>query len=76
MQGLLRMKDSFLFRRHMVLVFEYHSTNLYKYLKTENPKGLPKMKIRNIAQQMLTSLSFLKSINIIHCDLKPENVLF
>lgn len=75
-QGLVRIKDTFMFRKHMVLVFEYHGKNLYKYLRNDYPKGLPKMKIRNIAFQVLNSLAFLKQVGIIHCDLKPENILF
>lgn len=32
--------------------------------------------LRQIATQMLQGLQHLSKIKIIHCDLKPENVLF
>lgn len=32
--------------------------------------------IRSIANQLLSGLSHLRKIGIIHCDLKPENVMF
>ena len=32
--------------------------------------------LRDIATQMLHGLAHLKKIGIIHCDLKPENVMF
>ena len=32
--------------------------------------------LRQIATQMLHGLNHLAKIKIIHCDLKPENVLF
>lgn len=49
--------------------------NLYDLLKSQDFKGLDNIFIRKISFQMLLALSFLQSQNIIHCDLKPENVL-
>ena len=60
----------------MVLVFELLNINLYKYMRSDNFKGLKKEFLRNISIQILQSLAFLKKIGVIHCDLKPENVLF
>lgn len=37
---------------------------------------MPRDKLRMVAKQMLISLKHLIDIRIIHCDLKPENVLF
>lgn len=57
------------------MVFELLDLNLYDLLKSQDFKGLDNVFIRKIAFQMLLSLNFLKSCSIIHCDLKPENVL-
>ena len=74
--GVVRIIDSFQFRKHMVLVFELLDMNLYRYMRSDSFKGLKKDFLRNIVIQILTSLSFLKKIGVIHCDLKPENILF
>ena len=38
-------------------------------------QGVPLDLIRKITIQILHSLIFLRKHNIVHCDLKPENVL-
>lgn len=68
--------DHFPFRKHMVLVFEFLGSNLYRYQRQEEFKGFKKEFLRHISSQILISLSFLKRIGVIHCDLKPENILF
>lgn len=64
-------------RKHLCLVFELLSTNLYDVLKSTKFKGLSLPLIRKIGYQVLTSLYFLspKGVDIIHSDLKPENIL-
>lgn len=44
-------------------------------IKENNFKGVSLDFIRSIAAQLLQSLLFLRQHFIIHCDLKPENVL-
>ena len=74
--GIVRMFDSFYFRRHFIIVFELLDTNLYRYIKEPGFRGMNKDLLRQIATQMLHGLLHLSKIKIIHCDLKPENVLF
>jgi serine/threonine protein kinase len=50
--------------------------NLYRHIKAPEFKGIKKNQLKNIATQLLNSLSYLKKIAIIHCDLKPENIMF
>lgn len=69
------LKESFSFRGHTCLVFDLLSLNLYEFLKENNFKGLSTPLIRKVAVQILHALRFLKSIHIIHCDLKLENIL-
>jgi serine/threonine protein kinase len=74
--GIVRMIDSFQFRSYFFIVFELLEINLYRYIKDPTFTGMKKENLRQIATQMLHGLSHLKKIGIIHCDLKPENIMF
>lgn len=52
------------------------SVNLYSFLKAQNYEGLDIDIIRKILIQILQALLFLHKRNIIHCDIKPENIVF
>ena len=69
------LKETFQFRGHVCLVFDVYSVNLYQLLKLNLFKGLSQQLLKKIASQVLTALKFLKSCHIIHCDIKPENIL-
>ena len=71
----LRMHDSFVHKNHLCLVFELLSNNLYELLKQNQYNGLSIQLIKIFTKQMLDSLCVLKDSKLIHCDLKPENVL-
>lgn len=73
-------------QQFICLVFEPLELNLRDLIMKEQmlcqdgvmrPKGLSLSFIRVIAWQMLVALSLLSlpSLNIIHCDLKPENIM-
>ena len=49
--------------------------NLYEFIKCHDFRGFSLKLIRRFAKQLLSSLILLKSHKVIHCDLKPENVL-
>ena len=69
------MYDHFVFRKHLCICFEPLSVNLYEMLKINNFHGFSQNFIKKIAVQLLSCLKNLKDLKIIHCDLKPENVL-
>lgn len=73
--NLLRLKDRFMHKNHLCLVFELLSSNLYELIKRNQFRGLSTSLVRVFAQQLLESLKLLKDVGIIHCDLKPENIL-
>ena len=49
--------------------------NLYEFIKCHDFRGFSLKLIRRFSKQLLNSLVLLKAHKVIHCDLKPENVL-
>jgi dual specificity tyrosine-phosphorylation-regulated kinase 1 len=75
--NIVRLLDTFVYRKHQCLVFEMLSYNLYELLKNTKFRGVSLALVRKFAKQILRGLDFLarKDVDIIHCDLKPENIL-
>ena len=73
--NLIKMKDYFVFRSHVWIVFELLSMNLYEFIKNTDFRGVSMGLIRRFTIQLLHSLKFIKDQEIIHWDLKPENIL-
>ncbi|KAJ4461406.1 putative Serine/threonine-protein kinase minibrain [Paratrimastix pyriformis] len=73
----LRLRNWFMFRHHLCLVMELLSYSLYDLLRNTQFRGVSLNLVRKFGHQILTCLGFmaLPEVNIIHCDLKPENVL-
>ncbi|DBB16346.1 TPA: hypothetical protein ACH3X3_014644 [Trebouxia sp. C0006] len=72
---IVRMYDFFVFKDHLCLVFELLSLNLYELIKQNQFRGLSMRLLRIFLTQILDALCVLRTSQIIHCDLKPENVL-
>ncbi|KAI7831761.1 hypothetical protein BC939DRAFT_149344 [Gamsiella multidivaricata] len=72
---ILRLRDTFIHRRHLCLAFELLSVNLYELIKQNQFRGLSMSLVRVFTAQLLDALCVLNEARIIHCDLKPENVL-
>lgn len=73
--NIVRAIECFQHKNHMCFVFELLNQNLYEYLKFNKFRPLSLLEIRPIAQQVLTALSKLKTLGLIHADLKPENIM-
>lgn len=73
--NVIHMLDYFYFRNHLCISFELLSLNLYELIKKNNYQGFSLNLIRRFATSLLKCLRLLQKENIIHCDLKPENVL-
>ncbi|KAM5247169.1 homeodomain-interacting protein kinase 3 isoform 3-T3 [Ctenodactylus gundi] len=71
----VRAYECFQHRSHTCLVFEMLEQNLYDFLKQNKFSPLPLKVIRPILQQVATALKKLKSLGLIHADLKPENIM-
>ncbi|KAJ9577021.1 hypothetical protein L9F63_006404, partial [Diploptera punctata] len=73
--NIIHMLEYFYFRNHLCISFELMSLNLYELIKKNNYQGFSLSLIRRFAQSLVQCLKLLHRENIIHCDLKPENVL-
>ena len=73
--NIVRLRSYFMHGKHLCLVFELLDMNLYELLKQNHYRGLSMLRTRSLLGQILTALCALRSVRIIHCDLKPENVL-
>ncbi|XP_033118066.1 homeodomain-interacting protein kinase 2-like [Anneissia japonica] len=71
----VRAYECFQHKTHTCLVFELLEQNLYDYLKHSKFSPLPLKYIRPVTQQVLVALLKLKSLGLIHADLKPENIM-
>ena len=74
-KNIVRMKDSFKFRNHIWITFELLSINLYDFIKNNEFRGVSLRLTKRFAIQILVSLLFMAEHKIIHCDMKPENIL-
>ncbi|PGH23055.1 CMGC/DYRK/DYRK2 protein kinase [Polytolypa hystricis UAMH7299] len=66
---------SFYFRGHLCISTELLGMNLYEFIKAHDFKGFSLKLIRRFTKQLLGTLVLLHQHRVIHCDLKPENVL-
>ncbi|KAL7334606.1 U4/U6 small nuclear ribonucleoprotein prp4 [Mucor circinelloides] len=72
----IRLQRHFEHRSHLCLVFETLSMNLRDVLKKYGKDvGISIKAVRVYAQQLFLSLSLLKKCNILHADIKPDNIL-
>ncbi|XP_076350917.1 pre-mRNA processing factor 4 kinase [Tachypleus tridentatus] len=72
----LRLFRNFFHKQHLCLVFESLSMNLREVLKKYGKDvGLHIKAVRSYSQQLLLALKLLKKCNILHADIKPDNIL-
>lgn len=73
---IVRMERTFEHRGHFAIVTESLSMNLRDVIKRFGKDvGLNMRAVRAYAHQMLLSLSLMRKCNIVHADIKPDNVL-
>ncbi|OMP06769.1 hypothetical protein COLO4_07904 [Corchorus olitorius] len=72
----VRFLSSFKYRNHLCLVFESLHMNLREVLKKFGRNiGLKLTAVRAYAKQLFIALKHLKNCGVLHCDIKPDNML-
>ena len=78
---IVRLHDYFYYKEHLLIVTELLRDsifNFYRYLRDTSPEGhgayFSLDTLRTLSTQLLTALAFMHQQDIVHCDLKPENV--
>jgi serine/threonine-protein kinase PRP4 len=73
---IIRLLGSFDHKGHLCIVFEHMLKNLRDLLKTDTSgHGLSLQAVKTYARQMFSGLKHLQDCQIIHADLKPDNIL-
>ena len=73
-ENVVEFQESFVSKGNFFLVFEYVEKNLLEVLE-ESPRGLSPKLIRSLVFQMCKAVDYLHKNNMIHRDVKPENLL-
>lgn len=72
--AVIELKDFFVTKDYLVLVLEYcKGGDLFGLVVKE--KGIPEQRAKNIFRQILEGINYLHKLNIIHRDIKLENIL-
>ena len=72
---IINIYDYFFYQEHLCLIFELLNENLYESLKHNHLQGISLNSINFIIKQLLEAIKQVHSLGIIHCDIKPENIL-
>ena len=67
--------DYFFYQEHLCIIFELLNENLYQLSQHNHLQGISLNSINFIIKQLLEAVEQVHRMGIIHCDIKPENIL-
>lgn len=71
----IHLRDCFDWRNHICIVTDLLGMSVFDFLKAGGFVGFPMSHIQSFARQLFRSIAYLHDLQLIHTDLKPENVL-
>jgi serine/threonine protein kinase len=72
----VKLYSQFKYNNHVCLVFEPLGMSVYDFIKRNDYTGFKLNDVKNMSKQLISAMEFLHSMNLIHTDLKLENILF
>ncbi|KAL3792496.1 hypothetical protein HJC23_008418 [Cyclotella cryptica] len=77
--NIVEMKSFFYHREHLVIVTELLRQNMYEFgksiIESRGPPYFTRQRLSHITRQCLIALKFVHELGLMHCDIKPENIL-
>uniref|UniRef100_A0A7N6BME1 Protein kinase domain-containing protein n=1 Tax=Anabas testudineus TaxID=64144 RepID=A0A7N6BME1_ANATE len=74
--NLVKLTEHFHYSGYVCLAFEMLDVTLYDYMREMKFRPMHLFEIQMITQQLLVALNALKSIGMVHADIKPDNIMF
>lgn len=75
MRCIIKMKEWFVYSDCLCIVNELLQNNLFEVLEKRKYKGLPLVLVQSVMRQLLEALMTLQKCEIVHSDIKPENIM-
>lgn len=74
-QRIIKMRSCFIHQKHFCIVFELLDMTLYDLIRSYCYTGFSFPMISHWTKQILEGLIVAEELKVIHCDLKPENIM-
>ncbi|KAG0417486.1 putative dual specificity protein kinase YAK1 like protein, partial [Dictyocoela roeselum] len=72
---MVQIVDTLIHRGHFCIVLELLGANLYEMLRAKRFCGFSHLGLKIVCGQVIDALCDLYALGIVHCDLKPENIV-
>ncbi|PVV04425.1 hypothetical protein BB560_001075 [Smittium megazygosporum] len=71
----IRLNEWFDYRNHVCMVFDLLGPSVFDFLKSNDFRPFSLSQVQEMAYQLLKGVAYMHHLNMVHTDLKPENVL-
>ena len=75
-KGINSIYDHFEFRGHLCIVLEKLNQSIVDFQASFPNRKVPINIVRDITAQLIRSINFMHNMKLVHCDLKPDNIMF